>query len=217
MKARTAVADQKRESPRIRRSITLSVPLDTPPMEARSADQLPATEGQWQYEPKWDGFRCLAFKSGNVVELQAKSGKPLGRYFPEVIAFLRELKITQFVLDGELVIESEGRFSFDALQMRLHPAESRIRKLADEMPARFIAFDLLADINGKALLDEPLRSRRKALELLITKAGVPLMPAVFPILVSASTLALCLPESSAALNFFMSRPCSCATFSSDGR
>jgi ATP-dependent DNA ligase len=141
-------------------------------MDARSAEQLPTRKGPWQYEPKWDGFRCLAFKAGDAVELQAKSGKPLGRYFPEVIAFLRQLRIAQFVLDGELVIESEGRFSFDALQMRLHPAQSRIRKLADETPARFIAFDLLADINGKALRDEPLRARRKALELLITKAGV---------------------------------------------
>ncbi len=89
-----------------------------------------------------------------------------------MIAFLRELKIAQFVLDGELVIETEGRFSFDALQMRLHPAESRIRKLADETPARFIAFDLLADMHGTVLLDEPLRARRKALELLIRKADV---------------------------------------------
>src|ERR1043165_838468 len=148
------------------------LPVDTAPMEAKLADSIPVEDGGWQYEPKWDGFRCLAFKSGDAVELQAKSGKPLGRYFPEVIAFLRKLKITHFVVDGELVIETEGRFSFDALQMRLHPAESRIRKLASEMPARLIAFDLLADINGKALLAEPLRTRRKKLELLITKAGV---------------------------------------------
>ena len=169
MKPRTGVG-QKRVNPR--RSAAFSVPLDTPPMEARSAEHLPAIDGPWQYEPKWDGFRCLAFKSGNAVELRAKSGKPLGRYFPEVIAFFRELKIAQFVIDGELVIETEGRFSFDALQMRLHPADNRIRKLSVETPARFIAFDLLADINGNASLDEPLRARRKALELLITKAGV---------------------------------------------
>src|ERR1041385_7208933 len=139
MKTRVGIADQKRESAGVCRSATFGVPLDTSPMEARSAEQLPATEGPWQYEPKWDGFRCLAFKSGNAVELRAKSGKPLGRYFPEVIAFLRELKIAQLVVDGELVIETGGRLSFDALQMRLHPAESRIRKLAEETPARFIA------------------------------------------------------------------------------
>jgi ATP-dependent DNA ligase len=120
MKTSASIADQQRDSRR--RSAAFGVPLDTPPMEARLAEELPATEGRWQYEPKWDGFRCLAFKSRNAVELQAKSGKPLGRYFPEVIAFLRELKITPFVLDGELLIVSDGRFSFDALQMRLHPA-----------------------------------------------------------------------------------------------
>ena len=180
MKARARVADEKREPPKARCSAGFSVPLDTPPMEARSAEQLPATEGPWQYEPKWDGFRCLAFKSGDVVELRAKSGKPLGRYFPEVVAFLRDLKIAQFVIDGELVIETEGRLSFDALQMRLHPAESRIRKLADETPARFIAFDLLADVQGAVLLDEPLRARRKALELLIQKVGVSNRPELSP-------------------------------------
>src|SRR6187401_1425217 len=110
----------------------LAVPLDIEPMEAKLVEELP--DGPWQYEPKWDGFRCLAFKSGNAVELRAKSGKPLGRYVPEVIAFFRELKIAQFVIDGELVIETEGRFSFDALQMRLHPADNRIRKLSVETP-----------------------------------------------------------------------------------
>src|SRR4029078_6532654 len=99
-------------------------------MEARSADQLPSEEGPWQYEPKWDGFRCLAFKAGSRVDLRAKSGKPLGRYFPEVVSMLRALAPEHFVLDGELAIEIEGRLAFDALQMRLHPAESRVRKLA---------------------------------------------------------------------------------------
>lgn len=103
-------------------------------MEARSAELLPAAEGPWQYEPKWDGFRCLAFKAAGEVELRAKSGKPLGRYFPEVIAFLRKLKIGRFVLDGELVIETQGGLSFDALQMRLHPAESRIASWRSRRP-----------------------------------------------------------------------------------
>src|SRR4051812_9059745 len=96
-------------------------------MEARTAEELP--RGAWQFEPKWDGFRCLAFKSGRKVELMAKSGKPLTRYFPEVVAALTELP-ADWVLDGELVIPVGKLLSFDALQMRLHPAQSRIRKLA---------------------------------------------------------------------------------------
>src|SRR4026208_292220 len=109
----------------------LGIAPSTPPMEARLVDHLPAGDG-WQYEPKWDGFRCLAFKGGRGVELRAKSGKPLGRYFPEVVAMLSDVTSARFIIDGELVIEMNGEISFDALQMRLHPAESRIRKLARE-------------------------------------------------------------------------------------
>ena len=98
--------------------------LETAPMEAKSAERLPQGADAWQYEPKWDGFRCLAFKAGRAVDLRAKSGKPLGRYFPEVVAMLATLTSERFVLDGELVIEVDGRLAFDALQMRLHPAES---------------------------------------------------------------------------------------------
>jgi ATP-dependent DNA ligase len=94
------------------RDFGLPLPLDTPPMEARSSEQLPERGGPWQYEPKWDGFRCLAFKSGNMVDLRAKSGKPLGRYFPEVIALLREVAAPQFVVDGELVIDARTCFGF---------------------------------------------------------------------------------------------------------
>src|SRR5512139_2184311 len=115
------------------------LPLDTAPMEARLTDALPAG-GRWQYEPKWDGFRCLAFKAGEAVDLRAKSGKPLGRYFPEVVTLLRNLAAERFVLDGELLIELDGANSFDALQMRLHPAQSRIEKLARETPARIMLF-----------------------------------------------------------------------------
>lgn len=100
-------------------------------MEARSATELPGGDA-WQYEPKWDGFRCLAFKSGDEVDIRAKSGKPLGRFFPEIVALLRRLEPDIFVLDGELVIEVDGRLSFDALQMRLHPAASRVQKLAGD-------------------------------------------------------------------------------------
>jgi ATP-dependent DNA ligase len=101
------------------------IPLDTEPMEAKAAERLPPDDGLWQYEPKWDGFRCLAFKAADDVKLFAKSGKSLGRFFPEVVAMLREVAAERFVVDGELVIEIEGRLAFDALQMRLHPADSR--------------------------------------------------------------------------------------------
>jgi len=147
------------------------LPLDTPPMDARTADALPDFEGPWQYEPKWDGFRCLAFKAGETVELRAKSGKPLGRYFPEIVALLAANKATRFVIDGELVIEIEGQFSFDALQARLHPAESRIRKLAVETPAQLILFDILFTPDGRSLLRAPLSQRRSALEAFADSAA----------------------------------------------
>jgi ATP-dependent DNA ligase len=149
------------------------LPLGTPPMEARSSENIPVLDGSWQYEPKWDGFRCLAFKAGDIVELRAKSGKPLGRYFPEITALLREVPGTQFVIDGELVIELRGRVAFDALQMRLHPAESRIRKLATATPARLIVFDMLAAPSGTILIDKNLRQCRKSLEIFMNKAAVP--------------------------------------------
>jgi ATP-dependent DNA ligase len=156
------------------------LPLDTPPMESRSREELPGAKeaeeedaGPWQYEPKWDGFRCLAFKAGKKVELRAKSGKPLGRYFPEIVALLQGLPVPRFVVDGELVVELEGRPSFDALQMRLHPAESRIRKLSLETPARLILFDILLAPDGRRLMDEPLTRRRAALEALGAKVAVP--------------------------------------------
>ena len=148
------------------------LPLDTPPMEARTADTLPLDDGEWQYEPKWDGFRCLAFKAGEAVELRAKSGKPLGRYFPEMVALLGGLRAGRFVVDGELVIGIDGEFSFDALQARLHPAESRIRKLAAETPARLILFDILIAPDGENLMRSPLTARRAALEGFVAAHGV---------------------------------------------
>ncbi len=145
------------------------VAADASPMEAMLADELPA-EGAWHYEPKWDGFRCLAFRDGDEVALHAKSGKPLGRYFPEIVAGLRALKARRFVLDGELVIPTGGGLSFGALQMRLHPAESRIRKLAAETPAVFILFDILA-VDAEFLARVPLRERRARLEAFYDRAG----------------------------------------------
>src|SRR5581483_11258918 len=137
------------------------------PMEARSADALPA--GKWQFEPKWDGFRCLAFKDGPRISLMAKSGKQLTRYFPEIAAALANLP-GDWVLDGELVIAVGKFLSFGALQMRLHPAESRIRKLAAESPAILIVFDLLA-AHGADYTGKPLAVRRPALERLMAGFG----------------------------------------------
>jgi ATP-dependent DNA ligase len=134
------------------------------PMEARSAKALPDERGKWQYEPKWDGFRCLVFKEESAAELRGKSGKALGRFFPEVMALLRDLPVERFVADGELVIEIDGRLSFDALQMRLHPAESRIRKLAAETPTRLVLFDMLMSSDGEDITGAPFAERRRALE-----------------------------------------------------
>ena len=140
------------------------------PMEALLAAELPAGEG-WQYEPKWDGFRTIARRSGDEVTLTSKSGKPLARYFPEVVQMLLGTRETQFVLDGELIISVGDVLSFDALQLRLHPAESRIRKLAAETPAELMAFDLL-ELRGKSLLGDPLSKRREELERFIANNPV---------------------------------------------
>ena len=144
------------------------LPLDTAPMEARSEEELPRG-GRWRYEPKWDGFRCLAFRQGGDVDLRAKSGKPLGRYFPEVVEFLRTLASNRFVIDGELVVDVDGRPSFDALQMRLHPSESRIRKLSRETPARLVVFDMLAGPDGRSIMAEPFAHRRQDLEQFVER------------------------------------------------
>ena len=132
------------------------------PMEAMLAAELPDGPG-WQFEPKWDGFRCLARKSGDEVILTSKSGKPLGRYFPEIVAMLKGIHTAKFLIDGELVISVGDALSFGALQLRLHPAESRVMKLSGETPAEFILFDIL-ELGGKSLTSEPLSDRRKALE-----------------------------------------------------
>jgi ATP-dependent DNA ligase len=133
-----------------------------PPMEARSVEEIPTGE-EWQYEPKWDGFRCLAFRDGDKIFLQSKNGQPLARYFPDVVANVAKLPQQQFVLDGELVISIGGALSFDELQLRLHPAASRVQKVAAAHPAVYIVFDLLAE-NGKSHLKLNLRERRKILE-----------------------------------------------------
>jgi len=136
-------------------------------MEALLAAELPEGKG-WQFEPKWDGFRCLAHRDGAEVTLTSKSGKPLARYFPEVVEMLHRLKSKQFLLDGELIIPPGDALSFEALQLRLHPAESRVRKLAKETPAELMAFDLL-EWDGKALAALPLSKRREKLERFFRK------------------------------------------------
>ena len=148
----------------------LAVPLDLAPMEAKLVDEIPRKAG-WRFEPKWDGFRCLAFRNGDEVALRAKSGKPLDRFFPDVVAALKALPVDRFVVDGELTIAVDGDLSFEALQMRLHPAESRVRKLATEQPAVLVLFDCLLAADGGALVDAPLSQRRKALEALFKRFG----------------------------------------------
>ncbi len=132
-------------------------------MESRSVDDIPSGP-EWQYEPKWDGFRCLAFRDGDEVTLQSKAGQPLARYFPEMVDALQQVRARRFVLDGELVVPHGGALSFDDLLMRIHPAASRVRKLAAETPSLFIVFDLLVDERGKSWVRQPLAKRRPRLE-----------------------------------------------------
>jgi ATP-dependent DNA ligase len=140
-------------------------------MEALLAAELPEGDG-WQYEPKWDGFRCLARRDGDEVTLTSKSGKPLGRYFPDVVEMLGRLNERQFLLDGELIIPVGDALSFEELQLRLHPAGSRVRKLAAAHPAELMLFDVL-ELDGKDLSDEPLSKRREALERFFARNEVP--------------------------------------------
>jgi ATP-dependent DNA ligase len=139
-------------------------------MEARQEAELPRGEG-WQYEPKWDGFRCLALRDGDAVELLGRSGKSLSRYFPEMIEALGTLKARRFILDGELTIPVGGVLSFEELQMRLHPAASRVRKLAAAHPSLLIVFDMLETPRGADLTARPLRRRRAALEKFMSAVG----------------------------------------------
>lgn len=161
----------------------MPVSLAFAPMEATSVAEIPAGPG-WQYEPKWDGFRCLAFRDGDEVELQSKSGQPLARYFPDIVEAVRGLKAERCVLDGEIVIPDSATkaLSFDALLQRIHPAESRVRRLAAETPAWLVVFDLLVNAKGSALVERPLRERREELEAFAAKnfskgGGVRLSPA----------------------------------------
>jgi ATP-dependent DNA ligase len=148
--------------------MNLAIAAPFAPMEATSREKLP--EGsEWQYEPKWDGFRCLAFRDGQEVDLQSKSEQKLARYFPEVVEHLLSIDAKQFVIDGEIVVDRHGALSFDDLLQRIHPAESRIRKLAKETPAKLIVFDLLVDDRGHSLVEKTLEERRPLLDQFAAK------------------------------------------------
>lgn len=140
------------------------LPLKPPvePMLASPVGDIPERDGM-VFEPKWDGFRCLVFRDGDDIMLQSRSGKPLARYFPEMIDTLRDALPARCVVDGELVVVREGRLSFDSLTERVHPAASRVNMLAAEHPSSYVAFDLLA-LDDNALLDLPFAERRAALE-----------------------------------------------------
>ena len=133
------------------------------PMEALLVGRLPEGK-EWWYEPKWDGFRCLAFKRQRGVTLRSKSGKTLERYFPDIVGVLQKLPAKQFVLDGELLVKGAGGYSFSDLQMRLHPAASRVKMLAQKQPATFVIFDILETDKGANVMSAPFSNRRQELE-----------------------------------------------------
>src|SRR3954462_14001336 len=143
------------------------------PMLAKSVKQKPmpgdVPEGLL-YEPKWDGFRCIVFRDGDEVELGSRNVRPLTRYFPDVVDAVKEALPPKCVVDGEIVIAKDGRLDFESLQLRLHPAESRVRKLAAEIPAEFVAFDVLA-LGDESLVTAPFGERRALLEREV--AGTP--------------------------------------------
>ena len=151
-------------------------------MEALLVDTLPTGE-EWQYEPKWDGFRCLAFRDGKRVDLMSKAGKPLGRYFPEVVATMLALSTERIVIDSEIVIPEGNTLSFDELLLRIHPAKSRVAKLANEHPAALVVFDLLVNEKGESLVNQPFAKRRVALEKWYADA----VPNAAPIWLSPAT------------------------------
>ncbi|MBC7925688.1 MAG: ATP-dependent DNA ligase, partial [Bryobacteraceae bacterium] len=143
--------------------MSLPLPLEFAPMEAHPALEIPSGS-EWQYEPKWDGFRALCFRDGESVAIRSKAGEDLARYFPEVVEALSELAAEAFVLDGELVVAIEGKADFDALLQRIHPAPTRIRKLAAQTPAQLILFDMLVADTRECLIGRALQVRRLALD-----------------------------------------------------
>ena len=173
------------------------------PMEAMLAEELPDGPG-WQFEPKWDGFRCIAVRDGGEVALWSKSGKPLGRYFPEIEALFGRLKVRRFAIDGELLIANEGAIVFDALQLRLHPAASRIAKLSAATPAMFMAFDCLVS-GRKMMAGKPLRLRRQELERMLASEAEPALM-LSPATADRATALGWLRRSGAALDGVIAKP-----------
>jgi ATP-dependent DNA ligase len=146
----------------------VKLPLEPPvqPQLAKSARELPAGD-DWCYEPKWDGFRTIVFRDGDEVHLQSRNGKPMNRYFPDVVEQALALPAQRYVLDGEMVVTVDGVQEFDLLSQRIHPAASRVERLAKETPAALVAFDLLAE-GDEALLDLPYTERRERLAAMVT-------------------------------------------------
>ena len=155
---------EKKRAPERARTLN-GVPLTIKPMEAQAVDELPRGKG-WLYEPKYDGFRCIAFRKGSALRLQSRKQKPLERYFPELVEGLKNHRNAAFVIDGEITLPGEA---FEMLQLRLHPAKSRIDRLAEEHPAQLVAFDLLA--LSAPVLEQPFAERRAALETLLKRAS----------------------------------------------
>jgi ATP-dependent DNA ligase len=154
----------------------VALPLKPPvkPQLARSASDLPDGDG-WRYEPKWDGFRTIVFRDGDEVQLQSRNGRPMNRYFPEVVPDVLTLAGERLVLDGELIVVVDGIQEFDLLGQRIHPAESRVRMLAEKTPAAFVAFDLLAE-GDDSLIGLPYEDRRERLAAAIDGDRVQLTP-----------------------------------------
>src|SRR5580692_1291394 len=155
-------------------STPMHLPVNPPllPMLAKRVDALPEGDA-WIFEPKWDGFRALVFRDGDEVFIQSRDEKPLDRYFPEVVETLLAQLPARCVLDGEIVIARDGALDFEALQLRLHPAASRVKLLAKEIPASVVFFDLLCE-GDRSLLDVPFRERRAALESILAGATPPI-------------------------------------------
>jgi ATP-dependent DNA ligase len=160
------------QNPSVRQGLIPMLPVleITKPMEAKPVGDLPKGEN-WLYEPKWDGFRCLVYRDGKSVSLRSKRQLPFNRYFPELVAGILSIPAKKFVIDGEIVVETGGKVSFESLQLRLHPAERRVREISAKLPATLVAFDMLVDTKGRSLVKESLAVRRAALEDLL--ADVP--------------------------------------------
>src|SRR5579862_8392091 len=152
----------------------VDLPVNPPilPMLAKRVDEIPAGEG-WIFEPKWDGFRALIFRDRDEIEIQSRDEKPLNRYFPELVDTLRLQLPPRCVLDGEIVIAKDGGLDFDSLQLRLHPAASRVNLLSKQIPASIVFFDLLSE-GDRDWRGEPFEKRRQKLEALLSSAQPPI-------------------------------------------